>query len=224
MAEPPKGEAPGLCLGRHTASTLGRAWQLCRGTSPFPQGDSSPPATSRMTCLVGRVLAPHAMGHREELGPGRRPQAQGRQRRRGPGSSPSRGEPHTFTRFPITKRPASFRYSDWPRTGRAPVPQKGAYKRGPHLPQTRIPPPNGTPLLKLCSQQTGLRLPAETKDPPQKSRIMSPLAPGAPDMKPAAPQVKVLQDRSTSPLQCGLPNSRCAKSPLPDLSPQTDAS
>lgn len=128
VAEPPKGEAPGLCLGRHTASTLGRAWQLCQGTSPFPQGDSSHPATSHMTCLVGRVLEPHAMGHWEELGPGRRPQAQGRQRRRGPGSSPSTGEPHTLTRFPITRGQLLLDTSIGLEQAGPPVPQKGAYK------------------------------------------------------------------------------------------------
>lgn len=78
----------------------------------------------------------------------------------------------------------------------------------------------GVPLLKLGSQQTGLRLPVETKDP--KGRTTSPFVLGTPDMKPPAPQVKVPQGRSTSLLQWGSPTVGGPKAlPLTSLHRQT---
>lgn len=68
--------------------------QLCRGTSPCP-GAVLPPCclTHHMPGRAGRIPEPLAVGHREELGLGRRPQAWGRPRRQGPGSSPLTGDP-----------------------------------------------------------------------------------------------------------------------------------
>lgn len=50
---------------------------------------------------------------------------------------------------------------------------------------------------------------------------MSSFALGTPDMEPSASQIKISQGKSMSPLQLGLPNSKWAETPLPDISPQT---
>lgn len=96
VAEPPQGEAPGPCLGRHhlhagacpAAAPSRLLFPPCHHARYVP-GREGPSATCR--------------GHRE-----RRPQAQGRQ------GTPA---PHEA---PHNQRPASFfRHTNWPRTGRA---------------------------------------------------------------------------------------------------------
>ena len=187
-----------------TASMLG---------PPVARGDT-PTRPPQITGLTGSAPEPLAMGHwGETKGPGQAKEM-------GPGSSPSAGDPHTLLRFPITR--GQFLFSDLPTglgqlpTGQAPTSCQEEPKNKAHGPQTGPPPQTMLPTKRpqaSCRDQ-GL------SPPPTR---MSPLAPDAPDVRPAAPGVKVLQDRSISPLQCGLPNSGGAQSPLPDLLPQTDA-
>lgn len=109
------------------------------------------------------------MGHWEETtGPGQAKEM-------GPGSSPSTGDPHTLLRFPITRD--QLLSSDMPAglvLARPPHPTKRSLK-------IRLMFPRQDPLLKLCSQQRGHRLPVEIKDCPHPQHV-GPLSRQMPQM------------------------------------------
>lgn len=200
-AKPPRGDAPGSTRAGTTASMLGPPG--ARGDTP-----TRPPQT---TGLAGSTPEPLAMGHwGETTGPGQAMET-------GPWLQPfSEGPPHPPEVTHNQRLASFFRYANRSTTGQAPTSRQEEPKNKAHVPQTGSPPQTMLPTKRpqaSCLDQ-GLSPPI----------LMSPLAPGAPDVRPAAPGVKVLQDRSMSPLQCGLPNSGGAQSPLPDLLPQTDAS
>lgn len=147
---PPAGPGPGA-LGSDkpggptadTGSALG-GLPVVPSDRPSPQGRGSPPCHLTHTCQAGGRPQPHAVGRREELGPGRGPRPR-------PDREDGPLQPST-SRAPAL-RGAHFRLQTPARSGQAgpPLPEGGVLKMARSSPKVGTP-PDGLPLLTPGSQ------------------------------------------------------------------------